>query len=633
MSWKPLHALAGDAATTPNAEELNLFWNPTAGNGDHWITFGPAQAANATRQGYTLVRRIGSAPTAQNKLPKQPVYLHYSAERGDHFTSTNANPPSGFGYVTMGLQGHLLESALPQEGSIPLAWYWNSETAGRRSSSDSGDNVLAQDDGPVPEQTRCTHKISSADDCFAAAKAMDRVGNATVHTSQGASAALPAGCTLTFDASTGSVKAFYNTQESGKCCGAGVTEVHGSDDTLVGLEMTVSNTTGTVEITLTGPSTVWFGVGFFADTMEQAPYSIIVDGTGAVSERRLANHASGRTLAPTVTVTSNTVKDDTRTVVLTRPALSHGPDYANFSVSDLEIPFISAIGSTSALSYHKAKTASTLALWPSAQQPVCLCSHPAAPFGSAVGTIKYLPTGEEFGFVNYCRPEPRESILFQRNPTCDVRSYVGGLQVCKHMWSLLDADQMNDERVQRWKSQPITYYQKYRIYFQEYKEGFHIPTIPRQCWGIGAAGGQAEYDVPKCPPGTPVEDCKHEIWGVVTPGGDNLHLAAIHFHCHAPTCLEMAIYNNATGELVCSEKPIYGGTGQIDLPKFDEPGYIAVPPCLWGDHPALEPMPKASGVTFLIKAITNSTYGHHGEMAFPEVTLVPWRDTPAFAKE
>ena len=25
------------------------------------------------------------------------------------------------------------------------------------------------------------------------------------------------------------------------------------------------------------------------------------------------------------------------------------------------------------------------------------------------------------------------------------------------------------------------------------------------------------------------------------------------------------------------------------------------------------------------QAITNSTYGHHGEMAFPEVTLVPWK--------
>jgi hypothetical protein len=48
----------------------------------------------------------------------------------------------------------------------------------------------------------------------------------------------------------------------------------------------------------------------------------------------------------------------------------------------------------------------------------------------------------------------------------------------------------------------------------------------------------------------------------------------IHFHCHAPTCLEMAIYRNETGELVCSQKPIYGGTGKISDPKFDEPGYI-----------------------------------------------------------
>jgi len=40
-------------------------------------------------------------------------------------------------------------------------------------------------------------------------------------------------------------------------------------------------------------------------------------------------------------------------------------------------------------------------------------------------------------------------------------------------------------------------------------------------------------------------------------------------------------------------------------------------------------MPLASGVKFMIKAITNSTYGHHGEMAFPEVTLVPYKkDAP-----
>jgi hypothetical protein len=38
-------------------------------------------------------------------------------------------------------------------------------------------------------------------------------------------------------------------------------------------------------------------------------------------------------------------------------------------------------------------------------------------------------------------------------------------------------------------------------------------------------------------------------------------------------------------------------------------------------------MTLASGLTFTIKAITNSTYGHHGEMAFPEIALVPWNTT------
>ena len=89
----------------------------------------------------------------------------------------------------------------------------------------------------------------------------------------------------------------------------------------------------------------------------------------------------------------------------------------------------------------------------------------------------------------------------------------------------------------------------------------------------------------------------------------------------------MEIWNNRTGELLCRQEPIYGGTGKIDLPKFDEPGYILQPPCLWGDAPRLEPMPLASGVAFTVKAITNNTYGHHGEMAFPEINLVPWNTT------
>ena len=138
--------------------------------------------------------------------------------------------------------------------------------------------------------------------------------------------------------------------------------------------------------------------------------------------------------------------------------------------------------------------------------------------------------------------------------------------------------------------------------------------------------------MPQCADGTAPEDCTHEIWGSLTPGGKDLHLAAIHMHCHAPTCLAMELWNNKTGELVCRQRPIYGGTGDATVgERFDEPGYIFTPPCLWGAEAGLEPMPLASGVDFTVKAITNATYTHHGEMAFPEVTLVPWQATPAFA--
>eukprot|EP01047_Picozoa_sp_COSAG01_P042087 COSAG01_NODE_3654_length_5822_cov_64.763411_4_plen_123_part_00 len=52
-----------------------------------------------------------------------------------------------------------------------------------------------------------------------------------------------------------------------------------------------------------------------------------------------------------------------------------------------------------------------------------------------------------------------ESILAQRNPTCDLSAYVGGLEVCKHMYSLLDADQEVP-----WTDQPLRYWQKYHLH-------------------------------------------------------------------------------------------------------------------------------------------------------------------------
>ena len=572
--------------------------------------------------------------------------------------------------------------------------------------------------GGKPQQ--CVHAITTAEACFDAAQNKMDGGQLPstaagagkkIKTVQAASDSLAPGCSVGW-ASDGSLIAFFNTNsKSAACCGADVDLLSGrtppstppdaahggggsggggggddsggggddgAESSLVDVQLAVSN--HTVTITLGGPDNVWFGVGFYAQEMFDAPYAIIVEdgggngtttttgggggggGGGAaaaaaatvkVTERRLADHAAGELLAPVVEVRSSQVAGGRRSVVLTRPRIGPSAKHANFSMTDLNVPLITALGSSPVFAYHRNKTASSLSLWPAvtpaaaaaaaaapatatpttsppfapfAAPPVCLCEEPPTPFGAAQGNLRYKPTGEQFGFVSYCEPEPQESVLFERNPTCDVRSYVGGLQVCKHMWSLLDQAQG-----QPWPDQPLEYYQKYRFYYQDYEPGFHVVSHPRVSWGIAAAGGHAEYDVPKCEPGTPAGECEHTIWGVVTPGADpvwgDLHLAAVHMHCHAPTCLAMEVWNNRTGELLCRQEPVYGGTGKIDLDKFDEPGYILQPPCLWGYGPGLEPMPLVTGVPLMVKAVTNATYGHHGEMAFPEVTLVPWNKT------
>lgn len=94
---------------------------------------------------------------------------------------------------------------------------------------------------------------------------------------------------------------------------------------------------------------------------------------------------------------------------------------------------------------------------------------------------------------------------------------------------------------------------------------------------------------------------------------------------HAPTCLSIEIWtwddiNNKTIDLLCKESP-YHGQGHILHDKFDEEGYIAIPICLWGMHPPFEKPPLVSGVPLFVKATTNNTYGHHGEMALPQMLL------------
>jgi len=347
-----------------------------------------------------------------------------------------------------------------------------------------------------------------------------------------------------------------------------------------------------------------------------------------VSEYKLGNHAPGTKLASSLTVEASYVHGDSRTVVLSRPVKGKSPDYYSFDASkDLELPFINAYGSSPQFSYHQSRSSGTIMILP-VTGAALLCAEKPPAFGSAKGKFVYQTTDDPHDvgtgaveFPNHCDPQPRTDLLHMKNPACDVRAYVGGQMACRHMWSLLDADQKIP-----WADQPNEYHLKFRFWVQPFNESYH--TILRDDrWGIASP---VEYDVPKCAEG--IEGCSkgenghwvHTIRGTFKRSG---RLLAAHFHCHAPTCLEMALYacgpevktcNATTGKLLCKENPIYGGS---DLHrKADEPGFIAQPPCLWGsDEFGLESPPNVAGLTLHTVKKANATYGHHGEMAWQQM--------------
>lgn len=265
----------------------------------------------------------------------------------------------------------------------------------------------------------------------------------------------------------------------------------------------------------------------------------------------------------------------------------------------------------------------------------CVCPRDPTPFGQASGALLYHPTnqshdvgsGKAAYFHQKCASWPATNLLEQRNPTCDVRYYHGGQWACKHMWSLLDADQEIP-----WTDRPLIFHHKYRFWVQPYRENYHKTlTLGEQVGSVLLVGSPWEYDVPKCAPGVP--GCKmvngtwiHTINGSMM-GRDTF--VVLNNHCHAPTCLSTAVYacpkgtaladcNTTTGKLVCETRPIYGGTGHpgISGTRFDEPGYIAVPDCMWGSAEyGLEAPVDLDGVPLHVVKTANATEGHYGEMS------------------
>jgi len=69
-------------------------------------------------------------------------------------------------------------------------------------------------------------------------------------------------------------------------------------------------------------------------------------------------------------------------------------------------------------------------------------------------------------------------------------------------------------------------------------------------------------------------------------------------------------------ELLCHQGPVYG-QGNVTVDKYDEAGYLSLPPCLWGDDKGLSPSVHLPAGTPLVsfKTNVNTKMGHFGEMA------------------
>ena len=83
----------------------------------------------------------------------------------------------------------------------------------------------------------------------------------------------------------------------------------------------------------------------------------------------------------------------------------------------------------------------------------------------------------------------------------------------------------------------------------------------------------------------------------------------------APSCLGIELTRNDTGELLCNQLPVYG-KGDVTTDKFDESGYVALPPCVWGDDGLVDApiIPKGTYIRS-VKRNRNTFVGHYGEMA------------------
>lgn len=287
----------------------------------------------------------------------------------------------------------------------------------------------------------CVEPIVSFQECFHAATALLSTGGQTFVNQSGSDPARPRGCSVTTTAQAPlEIHVFFNKlADSTATCNSGSSTLVGATESLVDVLVSLDTATDTATITLTGPADVWYGVGFGAQAMADEPWTIIVDGSGDISERKLGgpnpnSHVAGTELKPSVKVVSSSTATGKRTVVLSRPLKGYYTFNASALGANPQIPFISAIGNGPSLAYHKDKAPSTLSLLPVSATAggTCVCPAAPKPFGHASGRLVYHAVANQSADVGSgsvafgpgkCQPYPYTTQIPDRNPTCDIRHY------------------------------------------------------------------------------------------------------------------------------------------------------------------------------------------------------------------
>lgn len=304
----------------------------------------------------------------------------------------------------------------------------------------------------------CPTDVQEATVCFEAAAELGYqtpFKNVTVNSS-----AYPVGCSYS-STSKDNITAIFNAYAGSAatvCGGKGAAtgrKLTGAATSYVTMELDIDASADTVTISLTGPSTVWYGVGLGAQLMKDAPNAIIVQGNGSVFEQKLADQSPGSLLPTSVTVVSNSVSGNRRTVVLTRALKGKTAAHYTFDVNSATIPFINAVGKTPNFSYHQSRAAAMLNLVV-VGEPTCVCD---------TGKQAYISSDmnpARAAFRKNCKDEPHGDLIKLNNPTCTIEQYQGGLSCCTSGNILLSKDQ------NPWPENKLTYYMKWRFYFEDY---------------------------------------------------------------------------------------------------------------------------------------------------------------------